>query len=155
MLWRCMGWRYSSTILNLGTRWRWVLSFTPRPLYPWVKSPRYPFNMRLGEPQSQSGCSGVEKNLLPLPGIKPRPSSLLPVATVAIQPAIVRTVCHDEHNYKRQLLKDKLRYVHSSLNILGNTRSRMRLAGHVHASMGAIRNSGQKTWSEEIRETYA
>jgi hypothetical protein len=27
-------WRYSSTILDLGTRWRWVVSFTPLPLCP-------------------------------------------------------------------------------------------------------------------------
>jgi hypothetical protein len=27
-------WRYSSTIPDLGTRWRRVVSFTPRPLYP-------------------------------------------------------------------------------------------------------------------------
>jgi hypothetical protein len=26
-------WRYSSTILDLGTSWRWVVSFTPWPLY--------------------------------------------------------------------------------------------------------------------------
>jgi len=26
-------------ILKLGTRWRWVVSFTPRPLYPQGKSP--------------------------------------------------------------------------------------------------------------------
>jgi hypothetical protein len=33
--WRHMGeWRYSSIILNLGTKWGWVLSFTPLPLYP-------------------------------------------------------------------------------------------------------------------------
>jgi len=25
-------------ILNLGTRWRWVVSFTPCLLYPWWKS---------------------------------------------------------------------------------------------------------------------
>jgi hypothetical protein len=25
-------WKYSSTILEFG--WRWVVSFTPRPLYP-------------------------------------------------------------------------------------------------------------------------
>jgi hypothetical protein len=29
------------------------------------KSPRYPEDMRLGEPQRLSGCCGVEKNLLP------------------------------------------------------------------------------------------
>jgi hypothetical protein len=27
-------WRYSSIILDLGTRWRWVVSFTSLPLYP-------------------------------------------------------------------------------------------------------------------------
>jgi hypothetical protein len=26
---------YSSIILDLGTGWSWVVSFTPRPLYPW------------------------------------------------------------------------------------------------------------------------
>jgi len=25
--------------LNLATRWRWVASFIPQPLYPWAKSP--------------------------------------------------------------------------------------------------------------------
>jgi hypothetical protein len=28
-------------ILDVGTRWRWVVSFTPGPLYPQEKSPRY------------------------------------------------------------------------------------------------------------------
>jgi hypothetical protein len=28
------GVKYSSTILDLGTRWRKVVSFRPRPLYP-------------------------------------------------------------------------------------------------------------------------
>jgi len=27
-------------ILNLGTRWAWVVSFTPRPLYLWGKRPQ-------------------------------------------------------------------------------------------------------------------
>jgi len=27
-------WRCKSTHLNLGCRWRWVVSFTPLPLYP-------------------------------------------------------------------------------------------------------------------------
>jgi hypothetical protein len=27
------GWRYGCTILDLGTRWRWVVSFMARPLY--------------------------------------------------------------------------------------------------------------------------
>jgi hypothetical protein len=33
--------RYSSIILDLGTRWRWVVRFTPRTLFPQGKSPRY------------------------------------------------------------------------------------------------------------------
>jgi hypothetical protein len=35
MPWRRMGeWRYSSNIVDLYTKWRWVVSFTSRPLYP-------------------------------------------------------------------------------------------------------------------------
>jgi len=37
-----------------------------------VTSRRYPSNRRLGGPQSQSERFGVEKNLLPLPGVKVR-----------------------------------------------------------------------------------
>jgi hypothetical protein len=34
MLWRLAAkWGYSSTIRDISTRWRWVASFTPRPLY--------------------------------------------------------------------------------------------------------------------------
>jgi hypothetical protein len=32
-------WRYSSTIFNLSTGWRWVFSLMPLPLYPWEDSP--------------------------------------------------------------------------------------------------------------------
>jgi hypothetical protein len=66
MPWRHMReWRYSSTILHLGTSWRWVVSFTPSPLYRWGRSPRYPLDMRLGEPQRGSWRCGQEKNLTP------------------------------------------------------------------------------------------
>jgi hypothetical protein len=41
-------------ILNLGTRWRCVVNFTPRSLYP-GKEPRYPLNKRQGGPQCLSG----------------------------------------------------------------------------------------------------
>jgi hypothetical protein len=57
-------------ILDLGTRWRWVVSFTPRPLYPQGKSPWYPLNRRLGGPQSRSRRGGEEKNSQPLPGLE-------------------------------------------------------------------------------------
>jgi hypothetical protein len=40
--------------LDLGTRWRLVVSFMPLPLYPWGKSLWYLLDRRLGEPQSWS-----------------------------------------------------------------------------------------------------
>jgi hypothetical protein len=66
---------YSSTILDLGTRWRWMVSFRSWLLYPRGKNPQYSLDRRLCGPQSWSGCCGVERNFLPLPRIEPRPSS--------------------------------------------------------------------------------
>jgi len=48
-------------ILDLGTRWRWVVSLTTRPLYTRNKSPRYPLDRKLCGPQSLSG-RGDEKS---------------------------------------------------------------------------------------------
>jgi hypothetical protein len=47
-------------ILDLGTRWRRVVSFTPWPLCPQGKSPWYPLDRRLGGPQNRSGRGGEE-----------------------------------------------------------------------------------------------
>jgi hypothetical protein len=60
-------------ILDLGPRWRWVVSFTPPPrtLYLRGKSPLCPLDRRLSGPQSRSGCGGGEKNSQPLPGLEP------------------------------------------------------------------------------------
>jgi hypothetical protein len=49
------------------------------PLYPWGKKPWYPLDRMLDGFQSWSRCCGVEKNLLPQPGIKPQLSILQPV----------------------------------------------------------------------------
>jgi hypothetical protein len=49
---------------DLGTRWKWVVGYTPRPLYPQGKSPWYPLDRKLGEPQSRSGRGGEEKIIL-------------------------------------------------------------------------------------------
>jgi hypothetical protein len=54
-------WRYSSTILDLSTKWR-LASFTPRSLYP-----RCQVDRRLGGPQSRSGRCEVGKILLSIP----------------------------------------------------------------------------------------
>jgi hypothetical protein len=53
------------------TRWRWVISFMPWPLYPQGKSPCFPLDRRLCGPQSRSGHSGEEKNSQALPGLEP------------------------------------------------------------------------------------
>jgi hypothetical protein len=66
MPWSHMGeWWYSSTILHLGTRRRWVVSFTPRPLYVLGHRPWFTFDRRLGEPHSRSEHYGEEVNLNP------------------------------------------------------------------------------------------
>jgi hypothetical protein len=57
-------------ILDFGIIWRWVVSFTPRLLYPQGKSPWYPLDRRLGGPQNRSESGGEEKNSQPLPGIE-------------------------------------------------------------------------------------
>jgi len=58
-------------ILDLGTRWMWVVSFTHRLLYPQGKSPWFPLDRRLGGEQNRSGHGGLDKNSQPLPGHKP------------------------------------------------------------------------------------
>jgi hypothetical protein len=52
-------------ILEFDTRWRWLVSFTPRPNYLQWKRPRHPSDGRLGGPQSQSGQSVGKKNYKP------------------------------------------------------------------------------------------
>jgi hypothetical protein len=65
-------WRYSVIIVNLGTRWRRVVSFTLLPHCLWESSLRYPLYRRLGGPQSRSCRYRGETNLLPLPEMKAR-----------------------------------------------------------------------------------
>jgi hypothetical protein len=55
-------WRYRFIILNLGTRWRWVVSFTPRPLYS-RRSPLYLLDRSLGGPKSRPQRCAEKKNL--------------------------------------------------------------------------------------------
>jgi hypothetical protein len=46
-------WRYNSTILDLGTRWLWMVSFTHRPLYSRRKTSLYPLDRKLGGPHNR------------------------------------------------------------------------------------------------------
>jgi hypothetical protein len=66
-----------------------VVSFTPRPLYLRGKSPG---THLIGGAQRRSGSCGVEKNLLALPGIEPRP--------VAIQTKLSRLSDCTLYNYQ-------------------------------------------------------
>jgi len=58
-------------ILELGIRWRQVVSFMHQLLYPQGKNPWSSVDRRLGGPQRQSACGGKEKNSQPLLGLKP------------------------------------------------------------------------------------
>jgi hypothetical protein len=62
---------YIHVFFDFGTRFRWVVSLTHRPLYPQGKSPPYPMDRRLGGPLSRSGRGGEEKNSQDLPGLEP------------------------------------------------------------------------------------
>jgi hypothetical protein len=54
-------------ILNLGTRYKSMVSNIARPLYPREKQTRCPLHSRLGGPQSRCGrFGGREKSLLPV-----------------------------------------------------------------------------------------
>jgi hypothetical protein len=64
--------------LDLGTSWRWMVSFTLRPLYPWEENPRYLLDRRLGGPQSRSRRCGEEKILDPTGILTLTPRSFRP-----------------------------------------------------------------------------
>jgi hypothetical protein len=70
----------ATRILDLGTRLKWVVSFTPRSLYPQGKSTWYPLDRGLGVLQSRSGNGGEKKNSQPLSGFNPPPPIIHPVA---------------------------------------------------------------------------
>jgi len=57
-------------ILNLGTGWMSVVSFTPCPLYRQGMSPRYALDRRLGGPRDDVDAVCEEKNSLPFLGIE-------------------------------------------------------------------------------------
>jgi hypothetical protein len=86
---------------HLGTSWRWVVNFTPRPLYPRGKSPRYPLDRRLGGPQSQSGRFGEMKILDPHRDSNSDSSVVQPVASQIITRIweSARSVCALDKNF--------------------------------------------------------
>jgi hypothetical protein len=72
-------WKYSSTILDLGTRWRRVVSFTPLLLYPRgnIPHPWYPVFKKPRGPPSRCERYGEAKNLsFASPQPVPKPTEL-------------------------------------------------------------------------------
>jgi hypothetical protein len=66
-------WRYSSIILDLAIRWRWVFTFRPLPFYTYGNHPLYSLDRRICRPQSQSGHCGEEKKFCPCWKLNPSP----------------------------------------------------------------------------------
>jgi hypothetical protein len=62
-------WKYGSTIVDLGTRWRWVVRFTPRTIYPLGKSRSC--HCIGGWVGPIVALDAVEKREITLPGIEP------------------------------------------------------------------------------------
>ena len=73
--WRGRG--IAPRVLNLGSRWRWVVAITPRPLDHHLLPEN---NWRLGRPKSQSGRLGEEKNISPAGFRTPDRAASNPVA---------------------------------------------------------------------------
>jgi hypothetical protein len=65
-------------ILDVGTRCRWMVSFTPRSLYPHGKSPWYPLDMRLVGPRA--GLDAVVKKI---------PSPCWELNSPIVQPVVI------------------------------------------------------------------
>jgi hypothetical protein len=78
--------------LDLGTNWRWVVSFTPLPLKRWGKRPRYPLDRRLDGPWT----TWRRENSWPYRDSNPDPSVVQPVASRCTDwaiPASAWTLC--------------------------------------------------------------
>jgi hypothetical protein len=57
-------WRYSSIILDFGTRWDWMISILPWPLYPQGNTSRYPLGRKLSGLQSPIWTLWSRENFL-------------------------------------------------------------------------------------------
>ena len=55
--------KIAALVLNFGTKWRWVVSITPQPLYPQGRRPINPFKTTVAGAQFCSGLFGEENSL--------------------------------------------------------------------------------------------
>jgi hypothetical protein len=84
--------------LDLGTSWRWVVSFTPRPLYPQGKSPWYPLYRRWLDPRT--GLYRGSRNLWM--GLK----TLTTTRLLSVSECFIFAVQFHEANYKQSDVQD-------------------------------------------------
>jgi hypothetical protein len=71
-------WKYSS-ILNLDTKWSWVVIFTALPLYNGGRAPGiHGLRIWLGH-QTRSRRCGEEKYILPLQAMEPEFRAVMPI----------------------------------------------------------------------------
>jgi hypothetical protein len=114
---------------DLATSRRWIVSFTPRLLYP-----RDPLDRRLSGPHSQSGRRGEEKILDATGTGTPTPRSSSPYP-VAIPTALSR--------------------LHITLRSTLKVNRRLGGAGHLHLqSRSQARNQGENRWQPKSRLTF-
>jgi len=105
-------------ILNLGAKWRLVVSFTPRPLYSRGKNTRYALDRTLGGPHSRSGRDGEEKNSQPLPGLEPHTNKIFTVLEKYFQCGPIErknvklTLCLIKHHAIKHEGKVKFNFVY-------------------------------------------
>jgi hypothetical protein len=103
-------------ILNLGTGWMWVVSFTPLTLYSRRKIFRYTLGRRLGGPQSQSGHHG-EKS-------KPSSSAVQSVGSCCTDwaiPALLIVVVYRHVRRARTVLWGRFPSLSQAVDSLGVT----------------------------------
>jgi hypothetical protein len=103
------------SFFDLGTRWRWVVSFAPRPLYPQGKSPWYPLDRRLSGPQSRSGRCGLEKNSQPRRESNPRTPIVQPVAQRYTDRAITASYGHEDEHKKGKAVPVRFLTEHNAM----------------------------------------
>jgi hypothetical protein len=83
-----------SHFLDLGTSWKWVVSFTPLPLYPRGKSPRYQFYTRLGRPPAPVWTTWRRENSWPYRDSNSDSSVVQPVASRYTDYTIPAPMCN-------------------------------------------------------------
>jgi hypothetical protein len=107
-------WRYSSTILHVGTRWRWTVSFTPLPLSPPGEKTSDTNRIR-GWVGSRAGLNPVKKRKISFPCRKSKPCHhARSCSDWAIPTYVVININREDNKQLESLLDSKLKYLNAS-----------------------------------------